>query len=89
MSFEFESVNPSFQEVSQAPELQHQSQSDTSELSDDELEQVNGGILPLLALGVRLAAPVIGRTVANLGRSAGGRAVGEAVRDFTGNNDDC
>ncbi len=53
MSFEFESVN--------------HFQSDTSELSDDELEQVNGGVLPLIPLigiGVRLAAPAIGRFVA-------------------------
>jgi hypothetical protein len=44
MSFEFESVNHSFQEVSQDPELQHRSQSDTSgELADSELEAVAGG----------------------------------------------
>jgi hypothetical protein len=44
MSFEFESVNHSFQEVSQDRELQHHSQSDTSgELSDSELEAVAGG----------------------------------------------
>ncbi|NJK66124.1 MAG: class IIb bacteriocin, lactobin A/cerein 7B family [Microcoleus sp. SU_5_3] len=60
MSFEFESVNLSFQEVSQDLEPQHQSQSDTSELSDDELEQVNGGIAPLLLFG----AGLVGRYVA-------------------------
>ncbi|MEG4207977.1 hypothetical protein QUA20_29145 [Microcoleus sp. Pol7_A1] len=44
MSLEFESVNHSFQEVSQDRELQHQSQSDNScELSDRELEAVAGG----------------------------------------------
>jgi len=44
MSFEFENVNHSFPEVSQYPELQHQSQSDTSgELADSELEAVAGG----------------------------------------------
>ena len=44
MSFEFENVNPSFQEVSPSPELQHQSQLDTSgELADGELEAVAGG----------------------------------------------
>jgi hypothetical protein len=44
MSFEFENVNHSFQEVSQDPELQHRSQSDSSgELSDSELEAVAGG----------------------------------------------
>jgi hypothetical protein len=44
MSFEFESVNHSFQAVSQDSELQHRSQSDTSgELADSELEAVAGG----------------------------------------------
>ena len=44
MSFEFENVNPSFQEVSQDRELQYQNQSDTSgELADSELEAVAGG----------------------------------------------
>jgi hypothetical protein len=44
MSFEFENVNHSFQEVSQDPELQYQSQSDTSgELSDSELDTVAAG----------------------------------------------
>jgi hypothetical protein len=44
MSFEFENVNHSFQEVSQDPELQQRSQSDTSgELADSELEAVAGG----------------------------------------------
>ncbi len=47
MSFEFENVNHSFQEVSQDPELQHQSQLDTSgELADGELEAVAGGCGP-------------------------------------------
>ena len=47
MSFEFENVNPSFQEVSQDRELQYQNQSDTSgELADSELEAVAGGCGP-------------------------------------------
>ncbi|NJK66125.1 MAG: hypothetical protein HC941_06025 [Microcoleus sp. SU_5_3] len=47
MSFELERVNPSFQEVSPTPELQHQIQSDTSgELADSELESVAGGCGP-------------------------------------------
>ncbi|MEG4419334.1 hypothetical protein QUA70_12090 [Microcoleus sp. LAD1_D5] len=52
MSFEFESVNPSFQEVSQGSELQYHSQSDTSgeladgELDERDLEVINGGCPP-------------------------------------------
>jgi hypothetical protein len=50
MSFEFESVNHSFQEASQDPELQHRSQLDTSgeladgELDERDLEAINGGV---------------------------------------------
>ena len=93
MSFEFESVNhcksdPSSLNIASSHLLEDE-KGLSGELGDDELEQVNGGILPLLVLAARLAAPVIIRSVANAGRSAGGRAVGEAVRDFIGTNDDC
>lgn len=72
MSFEFESVN--------------HFQSDTSELSDDELEQVNGGLLPLIPLigiGVRLAAPAIGRFVAKqVAKQAAKSVINEGVDHY-------
>jgi lactobin A/cerein 7B family class IIb bacteriocin len=90
MSFEFESINhcqsdPLSLNIARSHLLEDE-KSLSTELGDDELEEVNGGILPLLVLGARLAAPAIIRTVA---RSAARRAVGEAVMDATGSNDDC
>jgi lactobin A/cerein 7B family class IIb bacteriocin len=70
MSFEFESVNYFQSDTSglniASSHLLEDEEGLSTELSDDELEQVNGGVLPLLALGVaaRLAAPAIGRFVA-------------------------
>jgi len=90
MSFEFESVNqcqsyPSSLNIASSHLLEDE-KGLSGELGDDELEQVNGGILPLLVLAARLAAPAIIRTVA---RSTARRAVGEAVMDSIGTNDDC
>ncbi|MEG4207976.1 class IIb bacteriocin, lactobin A/cerein 7B family [Microcoleus sp. Pol7_A1] len=69
MSFEFESVNHGQSDTSDLniarSHLLKDEEGLSTELSDDELEQVNGGFLPLLiGIGVRIAAPHVIRFAA-------------------------
>ena len=71
MSFEFESINHGQSDTSSLniarSHLLEDEKGLSTELSDDELEQVNGGILPILPLigiGIRIAAPHVIRFAA-------------------------
>ena len=84
MSFEFESVNH-YQSDTSGLNIAHSHLSKdeeglSTELSDDELEQVNGGFLPLIPLigiAVRIAAPIAIRVVAKAAIQEFGRGVSE------------
>ncbi len=92
MSFEFESVNHCQSDTSSlniaSSHLLEEEKGLSGELGDDELEQVNGGIaplIPLIGIGVRIAAPHVIRFAARqVAKEAGRefvRGVAEGQRD--------
>jgi lactobin A/cerein 7B family class IIb bacteriocin len=92
MSFEFESVNHGQSDTSginiARSHLLEDEKGLSTELSDDELEEVNGGIIPLIPLigiGIRIAAPHVIRFAARqVAKEAGRefvRGVAEGARE--------
>lgn len=91
MSFEFESINHGQSDTSSLniarSHLLEDEKGLSTELSDDELEQVNGGILPILPLigiGIRIAAPHVIRFAARQVANAAGREFVRGVSEGLG-----
>ncbi|MBD2077177.1 class IIb bacteriocin, lactobin A/cerein 7B family [Phormidium sp. FACHB-592] len=87
MSFEFESVNHCRSDTSGLNITSSHLLEDEDGLSDDELEQVSGGIAPLILVGAaaRIAAPFVLRTAAKVVAKAAsvefGQGFAEGLRE--------
>lgn len=80
MSFEFESVNHYQSETSGLNITPSHLLEDEDALSDDELEQVSGGIVPFLVVAaVRIAAPIVIRTAAKVVAKEAAKEFGKGV----------
>lgn len=93
MSFEFESVNHCQSDTSglniASSHLLEDEKGLSGELGDDELEQVNGGIaplIPLIGIGIRIAAPIAIRVATRVVAKAAAQEFGRGVAEGYGSD---